>query len=75
MLGGHVPLLSDARIIISWNKQTIYRLQGTKSSKSFTYQFTHFSNPGTEVTAGYTIKHACPLLESQLQDPWNEAEQ
>lgn len=40
----------------------IYQLQGIKSSKSFAYQFTHFSNPGTEVTAGYTIKHACPLL-------------
>lgn len=53
----------------------IYWLQGTKSSKSFTYQFTHFSNPGTEVTAVYTVKHACPLLKSQLQDPWNEVEQ
>lgn len=75
MLGSHVPVLSDTRIIISRNTRMIYRLQGTKSSKSFTYQFTHFSNPGTEVTAGYTIKNACPLLKSQLQDPGNEAAQ
>lgn len=51
--------------------QMIYQLQGTKSSKSF---ISHF-NPGTEATAGYTVKHACPLLKSQLQDPWNEEEQ
>lgn len=75
MVGSQVPVLSDTRIIISWNTWMIYWLQGTKRSKSFTYQFTHFSNPGTEVTAGYAIKHARPLLKSQLQYPWNDAEQ